>query len=121
MPPPPRSSTGRSTRSTSRRSPRSSPSATALRGRVVDLRYQMDLVEPLWPRFGKMWTDEAERLRGRLGQCQDLEVLKRLTAPHQPLSHWRSRLTPSCAERSDALAHRPARIAHRLFSERPKA
>ncbi|MGA8951223.1 MAG: CHAD domain-containing protein, partial [Xanthobacteraceae bacterium] len=50
-----------------------------LRQRVVDLRYQMDLIEPLWLRFGRMWTDEAERLRGRLGQCQDLEVLKRLT------------------------------------------
>jgi CHAD domain-containing protein len=92
-----------------------------LRGRVVDLRYQMDLVEPLWPRFGKMWTDEAERLRGRLGQCQDLEVLKRLTAPHQPLAHWRSRLTPACTERSAELAHRAARIAVRLFAERPKA
>jgi CHAD domain-containing protein len=92
-----------------------------LRGRVVDLRYQMELVEPLWPRFGKMWTDEAERLRGRLGQCQDLEVLKRLTAPHQPLAHWRSRLTPACTERSAELAQRAARIAVRLFAEKPKA
>ncbi len=93
----------------------------ALRGRVVNLRYQMDLVEPLWPRFGKMWTDEAERLRGRLGQCQDLEVLKRLTAPHQPLAPWRSRLTPACSERSTELARRAARIAARLFAEKPKA
>ena len=43
------------------------------------LRYQMELIEPLWPRFGRMWTEEAERLRDRLGRCQDLEVLKRLT------------------------------------------
>jgi CHAD domain-containing protein len=92
-----------------------------LRQRVVELRYQMELVEPLWPRFGRMWTNEAERLRGRLGQCQDLEVLKQLTAPHRPLAHWRSRLAPACAERSDALAQRAARIAHRLFAERPKA
>jgi len=92
-----------------------------LRQRVVDLRYQMELIEPLWPRFGRMWTDEAERLRGRLGQCQDLEVLKRLTEPHQPLAHWRSRLTPAIAERSGGLAHRAARIAHRLFAERPKS
>jgi len=93
----------------------------ALRQRVVNLRYQMELVEPLWPRFGRMWTDEAERLRGRLGQCQDLEVLKRLTEPHQPLAHWRSRLSPAIAERSAALAHRAARIAHRLFAERSKS
>jgi CHAD domain-containing protein len=92
-----------------------------LRQRVIDMRYHMELVEPLWPRFGRMWTDEAERLRARLGQCQDLEVLKRLTEPHQPLAHWRSRLTPACAERSAALAQRAARIANRLFAERPKA
>jgi CHAD domain-containing protein len=93
----------------------------SLRQRVVDLRYQMELIEPLWPRFGRMWTDEAERLRERLGRCQDLEVLKRLTDPHQPLAHWRSRLTPAIAERSDGLAQRAARIAHRLFAEKPKA
>jgi len=92
-----------------------------LRQRVVDLRYQMELIEPLWPRFGRMWTDEAERLRGRLGQCQDLEVLKRFTGVHQPLAHWRSRLTPACNERSAELAHRAARIAVRLFAEKPKA
>ena len=92
-----------------------------LRQRVVTLRYQMELIEPLWPRFARMWTGEAERLRGRLGQCQDLEVLQRLTAPHQPLARWRSRLTPACAECSAALTQRAARIAHRLFAERPKA
>ena len=92
-----------------------------LRQRVVTLRYQMELVEPLWPRFGRMWIGEAERIRGRLGQCQDIEVLTRLTAPHQILAHWRSRLTPACAERSTELAQRAARIARRLFAERPRA
>ena len=93
----------------------------ALRRRVVDHRYQMELVEPLWPRFGRMWTDEAERLRDRLGKCQDLAVLERLTGPHQPLAHWRSRLIPACDERRAALSHRAARIAKRLFAEKPKA
>jgi len=92
-----------------------------LRQRVVEHRYQMELIEPLWPRFGRMWTEEAERLRDRLGRCQDLEVLKRLTGPHQPLAHWRSRLTPACTERANELAQRAARIAVRLFAERPKA
>jgi CHAD domain-containing protein len=92
-----------------------------LRQRVVDHRYQMELVEPLWPRHGRMWTEEAERLRDRLGRCQDLEILKRLTGPHQPLAHWRSRLTPACAERTTELAQRAARIALRLFAEKPKA
>jgi CHAD domain-containing protein len=93
----------------------------ALRRRVVDHRYQMELVEPLWPRFGRMWTKEAERLRDRLGKCQDLAVLERLTGPHQPLAHWRSRLNPACGERRMRLSHRAARIARRLFAERPKA
>ena len=93
----------------------------ALRRRVVDHRYQMELVVPLWPRFSRMWTAEAERLRDRLGKCQDLAVLERLTGPHQPLAHWRSRLTPACAERQAQLTHRAARIARRLFAERPKA
>jgi CHAD domain-containing protein len=92
-----------------------------LRQRVVDHRYQMELVEPLWPRHGRMWTEEAERLRDRLGRCQDLEILKRFTEPHQPLAHWRSRLAPACAERTTELAQRAARIALRLFAERPKA
>jgi CHAD domain-containing protein len=93
----------------------------ALRRRVVDHRYQMELIEPLWPRFARMWTDEAERLRDRLGKCQDLAVLERLTGPHQPLAHWRSRLAPACTERRDELSHRAARIAGRLFAEKPKA
>ena len=92
-----------------------------LRQRVVDHRYQMELVEPLWPRHGRMWTEEAERLRDRLGRCQDLEILERFTAPHQPLAPWRSRLAPACADRTTELAHRAARIALRLFAERPKA
>jgi CHAD domain-containing protein len=92
-----------------------------LRQRVVDHRYQMELIEPLWPRHARMWTDEAERLRDRLGRCQDLEILKRLTEPHQPLAPWRSRLTPAVAERTNELAQRAARIALRLFAEKPKA
>lgn len=93
----------------------------ALRRRVVDHRYQMELVEPLWPRFGRVWTEEAERLRSRLGKVQDIAVLERLTGPHQPLAHWRARLVPACAERRAALSHRAARIAHRLFAEKPRA
>jgi CHAD domain-containing protein len=92
-----------------------------LRQRIVDHRYQMELIEPLWPRQGRMWTEEAERLRDRLGRCQDLEILKGLTAPHQPLAHWRSRLTPAVSERTTELAQRAARIALRMFAEKPKA
>src|SRR6185312_15891362 len=92
-----------------------------LRQRVVNHRYQMELIEPLWPRFGRMWTGEAERMRDRLGKYQDLAVLERLTGPRQPLAHWRSRLLPACTEQRAALSQRAERIARRLFAERPKA
>jgi CHAD domain-containing protein len=92
-----------------------------LRQRVVDHRYQLELIEPLWPRLVRLWIDEAERLRDRLGKHQDLEVLEQLAAPHQPLARWRSRLATPCADRKADLARRAAHVARRLFAEPPKA
>lgn len=92
-----------------------------LRRRVVEHRHQMDLVEPLWPRLGKVWAEEAQRLRNQLGACQDLAVLTRFTAPHQPLAPWRSRLSPVIAARHAAHIKNAARLAGRLFAEKPKA
>jgi CHAD domain-containing protein len=92
-----------------------------LRQRVVDHRYQIDLVEPLWPRHSRMWTDEAERLRDRLGRCQDIEILRRLTEPHQPLAHWRSRLGPAITARKATHVAAARRMAARLFAEKPKS
>jgi CHAD domain-containing protein len=92
-----------------------------LRRRVVEHRHQMDLMEPLWPRLGQVWAEEAQRLRNRLGACQDLAVFTGLTAPHQPLSHWRSRLTPVIEARRSAHLKAAARLAGRLFAEKPKA
>jgi CHAD domain-containing protein len=92
-----------------------------LRKRVVTHRYQMDLVAPLWRRFSRMWTGECQRLRERLGQHQDLDLLAGLTAPHQPLARWRSRLATAIAERQAEHAAGAARVAARLFVEKPKA
>jgi CHAD domain-containing protein len=92
-----------------------------LRRRVVEHRHQMDLMEPLWPRLGQVWAEEAQRLRNRLGACQDLAVFTGLTAPHQPLSHWRSRLAPVIEARRSAHLKTAARLAGRLFAEKPKA
>jgi CHAD domain-containing protein len=92
-----------------------------LRRRVVEHRHQMDLIEPLWPRLGKVWAEEAQRLRNQLGSCQDLAVLAELTAPHKPLAPWRSRLTPLIGARRDAHLKSAARLAGRLFAEKPKA
>jgi len=92
-----------------------------LRRRVVEHRHQMDLIEPLWPRLGKVWAEEAQRLRNQLGSCQDLAVLTNLTAPHQPLAPWRSRLSPLVAARREAHLKSAERLAGRLFAEKPKA
>jgi CHAD domain-containing protein len=92
-----------------------------LRRRVVEHRHQMDLVEPLWPRLGKVWAEEAQRLRNQLGSCQDLAVLTNFTAPHQPLAPWRSRLSPVIDARRNAHLKTAARLAGRLFAEKPKA
>jgi CHAD domain-containing protein len=92
-----------------------------LRRRVVEHSHQMNLIEPLWPRLGKVWSEEAQRLRNRLGACQDLAVFTGLTAPHQPLAPWRSRLAPVIEVRRGAHLKTAARIAGRLFAEKPKA
>ena len=92
-----------------------------LRKRVVNHRYQMETVAPLWPRFGRMWVGEAQRLRDRLGRHQDLTLLTRLMQPHQPLAPWRSRLTPAVAQRMKDHVAAARRIASRLFVEKPGA
>ncbi len=92
-----------------------------LRRRVVEHRHQMDLIEPLWPRLGRVWAEEAQRLRTQLGSCQDLAVLADFTAPHQPLAPWRSRLSPLIEARRSAHLKTAARLAGRLFAEKPKA
>jgi hypothetical protein len=88
---------------------------------VIEHRYQMELVEPLWPRLGKLWVEEAQRLRDRLGRYQDLAVLSGLTAPHQLLAPWRSRLARPITDRQTVHLNAAARLAGRLFAERPKA
>src|SRR5262245_59016949 len=92
-----------------------------LRRRVVEHRHQMDLVEPLWPRLGKVWAEEAQRLRNQLGSCQDLTMLTELTTPHQMLAPWRSRLAPLVMARRGAHLKTAQRLAGRLFAEKPKA
>ncbi len=92
-----------------------------LRQRVVVHRYQMELAVPLWPKIGRAWVAEAQKLRERLGHYQDLTVLRHFTAPHQPLAPWRSRLAPLLAARQAEPAAAAARVARRLFAERPKA
>jgi CHAD domain-containing protein len=90
-----------------------------LRKRIITHRYQMEIVEPLWRRFGKMWVAENQRLRERLGKHQDLVTLESLTGPHQPLARWRARLAPFIAQRRASHVKAASRLARRLFVEKP--
>jgi CHAD domain-containing protein len=92
-----------------------------LRQRVVVHRYQMELVEPLWPRLSRSWVREAQKLRNRLGRYQDLVVLSRYAEPHQPLARWRSRLRSVISQRQAQHVTASRRIAGRLFAEKPGA
>ena len=92
-----------------------------LRQRIVEHRYQMELMEPAWPKLIKVWISESQRLRDSLGAHQDLHVLARLTGPHQPLAHWRSRLAAPIAQRQAVHVATAERLAGRLFAEKSKA
>jgi len=97
------------------------PELHELRKRIVTHRHQMEIVAPLWPRFGKMWISEAQRLRDRLGKHQDLLLLMRMTEPQKPLAYWRARLHPAIDQRAAAHVRGASRIARRLFVDKPKA
>jgi CHAD domain-containing protein len=47
------------------------------RKRAKDLRYALDLLEPLWPGMMKALADEADALADRLGEDHDLALLRR--------------------------------------------
>jgi len=92
-----------------------------LRRRVVEHRYQMELIEPVWPRLGRTWIDEVQRLRNRLGKYQDLEMLAAKAEPRQPLARWRAKLAPVIAHRQTEHVKASRRLATRLFAESPGA
>lgn len=93
----------------------------SFRQRVVEHRYQMELMEPLWPKLNRLWIDVAQKLRDHLGQYQDLVVLRRLTETGQPLEKWQIRLEPLMALRQAEHLAAARRLAGRLFAEKPKA
>lgn len=91
-----------------------------LRSRVVVHRYQMEVIRPLWPRLGKVWIGEAQRLRERLGKNQDLAVLRKLMLRGQPLARWNRLLAPAIEARQRDHIDAAMRLATRLFAERPR-
>jgi CHAD domain-containing protein len=98
----------------------SSEALHRLRRRVIEHRYQMVLIKPLWPKLGKAWIAEAENLRNALGAHHDLAGLAALTRGDGPLAFWKAELGPAITVRqaehlSEAQRHT------RLLAERPRA
>ncbi len=91
------------------------------RRRVIDHRYQLELIEPLWPRMTRVWVDEAQRLRDALGRHRDLALLQAMAGPHQPLARFRSRLGPAIERRQKTHLAQAEKIAARVFAEKPGA
>ncbi len=88
---------------------------------VVTFRYQIELIEPLWPKMWQTFTGEVQKLRVQLGKSNDLVVLGRLTQPKQPLAHWRSRLTRPIEKQRQFHLNRASMLARRVFAESPRS
>jgi CHAD domain-containing protein len=92
-----------------------------MRKAVVTLRYQVEIVAPLWPRFWKVFASELQKLRTQLGRSNDLAVLETFLRPRQPLARWRKSLAPRIAPRAQRHRRQAEKIAGRVLAETPRA
>src|SRR4029453_237481 len=59
---------------------------------VIHLRYQLDMLEPIWPALIGAWVKELQRLREVLGDFNDLcEMESLINDPSSPLSKVKDR------------------------------
>lgn len=92
-----------------------------MRKAVVTLRYQVEIVAPLWPRFWKVFASELQKLRTQLGRGNDLAVLDAFLKPRQPLARWRKTLAPRISPRAQRHRRQAEKIAGRVLAETPRA
>ena len=91
--------------------------------RVKDLRYQLELLEPLWPDVMKVAADQANTLSDLLGDDHDLAVLRELLG-----SDFKDVLQIEAVETLQALIdrrradlqHSSASLSEKLFAESPR-
>jgi CHAD domain-containing protein len=91
---------------------------------VIHLRYQLDLLEPIWPALITAWVKELQRLREVLGDFNDLcEMETLINDPASPLSKVKHRdaALRLVAARRNALLARGRPLARRLFAEPPSS
>jgi len=91
---------------------------------VIHLRYQLDMLEPIWPSLISAWVKELQRLREVLGDFNDLcEMETLINDPASPLSKVKNRSAAIrlVRDRRDALLSRGRPLARRLFAEPPSS
>jgi CHAD domain-containing protein len=93
------------------------------RKRVKDLRYQLTILQPLWPAVLCAMADAAHTLGDRLGDDHDLAVLNGLLSGelHDAApKHDRQALAALIARRRQTLQKHARQFGQRLFAEKPK-
>ncbi|WP_291665969.1 CHAD domain-containing protein [Bosea sp. (in: a-proteobacteria)] len=89
------------------------------RTRIVDLGYQLSFLSPADPGRLTRLARRAERLRGRLGEVIDLNLVSRHLA-EQPPPESGSWLEHEIERRTVRQRRRAAKLAARLFARRPR-
>lgn len=86
------------------------------------LRYELAMLEPLWPAWIDALTDQAHKLTDYLGEDHDLTVLRETAAAHcAELPDRASEALLALIERRQAeLRKKAIRLGQRLFEEKPK-
>jgi CHAD domain-containing protein len=91
---------------------------------VIHLRYQLDMLEPIWPALIAAWVKELQRLREVLGDFNDLcEMESLINDPASPLFKVKNRSAALrlVNDRRNALLARGCPLARRLFAEPPSS
>ncbi len=94
----------------------------ALRGRVVDLRYQLAALSPAWPAALKAQSEELNALRDTLGDFNDLHVLATFATERASLApEALAELMAGIEAKQKKLRRRAENEFDRLFAETPDA
>jgi adenylate cyclase len=93
------------------------------RKRTKDLRYQLNLLQQLWPDVFKGYLKSIKKLEQLLGQDHNLVVLHDLTREMANLTDFSQdsrQLLPIIALEQRALRKKAKRLGERIYNEKPK-
>jgi CHAD domain-containing protein len=90
------------------------------RKRAKDLRYALEILEPLWPPVMKSFAEEAHALTDRLGEDHDLSQLADTVAADDGPREDRDGLLGLIGARRSELQADARRLGAQLFGEKPR-